>query len=369
MRTPFSSRVGFLVGLVTLGSFACRSDCSGGPPSTNTDAAPIAITPGADAPQPPALQLDAAALASHAKGDASAEPPIDPLCAALLKEEGLDAAALRTEDRTRPGPRLFCAASPRVAWAIRVDPPDAGRSVRQTLIFVGADGARAKLASTVDNVEWPPVLGRHSAMFDFDGDGVPEFFTVVPADVRTFAPAARDLVTFKGGKISPYPTGGTFLVDGVADLDGDGRGDLRVSFELGKRTVCQPTDEGKLSQELEAHGLPGGKFSLTDDAAAAFAARRCPSLPAADTMFVPSIDPSVSDPRDLSLTYVACSRLRGKSADAVVAELQAACGPHADATKKCTGPCRHLPDALAVAKFVPPVQAKDPAIDAGPPTH
>ena len=74
MRTPFSSRVGFLVGLVTFGTFACRSDCSGGPPSANTDAAPIAITPGADALQPQALQPDAAVLAGHARGDASAEP-------------------------------------------------------------------------------------------------------------------------------------------------------------------------------------------------------------------------------------------------------------------------------------------------------
>ena len=89
-------------------------------------------------------------------------------------------------------------------------------------------------------------------------------------------------------------------------------------------------------------------------------------MPAADTMFVPSIDPTVSDPRDLSLSYVACARLRGKSADAVVAELQAACGPNADATKKCAGPCRHLPDAIAVAKFAPPVQLKDAARDAGP---
>jgi hypothetical protein len=293
------------------------------------------------------------------------------LCATVLKEEGLDAAALRTDDRKSPGPRLFCAASPSVAWAIRIDPPDGGRSVRQTIVFAGAEGARARLVSTLENVEWPPVLGRHAAMFDFDGDGIPEFFTVVPADLRTFAPAARNLMTYRGGKISPYPTGEGFVVDAVSDLDGDGRGDLRVSFDLGRRTVCQATDEGPLTQELAAHGLPGGKFSLSDGAAAAFAARRCPSMPAADAMFVPSIDPG-RDARDLSLAYVACSRLRGKSADAVVAELQAACAAHAEATKKCAGPCRHLPDALAVARFAPPVQLKEApsSADAGPPpTH
>lgn len=356
MRTVFSSHVGLLVGLVTVGAFACRSDCSG------SESAPAVVDA---AGQPQAFLADGAPLAVHARGDAGA-PALEPLCAAILKEENLDATAL-SEDRARPGPRMFCASSPRVAWAVRVDATDAGRSVRQTLLFASTDGARARDVSILADVEWPPVLGRHAAMFDFDGDGVPEFFTVVPKDVKTFAPAARNLVTFKGGKIASYPTGGSFLVDAVSDLDGDGRGDLRVSFDLGKRTSCQSGDEGRLTVEFAAHGLPGGKFSLTDDVAAAFAARRCPSMPTADAMFGPSLEPG-SDPKDLSLSYVGCSRLRGKSADAVVAELQAACAPHADATKNCAGPCRHLADALAVAKFTPPVQAKSPpATDAGVP--
>lgn len=358
MRTPIRSRTGLLFVSFTIVGLACRDDCSGGGASTSTDAA-SASTPG-DAT---AAQSDASSsLAMLAKADA-AEPPLDPLCAALLKEEALPASALQTEDRTSPGPRMFCAASPRLAWAIRVDPPDSGRAVRQTLLVAGADGARAKLVSTIDDVEWPPVLGRRSAMWDFDGDGVPEFFTTVPVDVKTFAPAARNLVTFKAGKISPYPTGGSFLVDGVADLDGDGLGDLRVSFPLGKRTVCEPGDEGSLQIELAAHGVAGGKFSLSDDGAAGFAARKCPIMPAAE-LFIPSVTPT-KDPRDLSLGYVTCARLRGKSADAMIAELQTACASYADATSKCSGPCRHLPDALAIAKFAPPVQAKDLPKDAG----
>ena len=359
MRTLFSSRVGLVVGVVAVGALACHSDCSGSAP-TLPDASPLATSPATVVPP-----SDAAPFAMRPMGDAAREAPVDPLCAKVLAEEKLDASALKTDDRTRPGPRVLCVASPTVAWAVRVDPTDAGRSVRQTILFAGADGARARDVSTVANVEWPPLLGRRTAMYDFDGDGVPELFTVVPTDVRTFAPASRILVTYKGGKISPVPTGGGFLVDAVSDLDGDGRGDLRVSFELGKRTVCETGDEGQLTQEFEAHGLPGGKFSLTDEAAAAFAARRCPSMPGADTMFIPSMDPT-RDPRDLSLQYVACSRLRGKSVDAVISELQTACAPNAEATKKCTGPCRHLPDALAVAKFAPPVQAKDaPTADAG----
>ena len=69
---------------------------------------------------------------------------MDPLCATILKEESLEASALKTDDRKAPGPRMFCAASPRVAWAVRVDPLDAGRTVRQTILFAGTDGARAR---------------------------------------------------------------------------------------------------------------------------------------------------------------------------------------------------------------------------------
>ena len=360
MRSFLAFRVSVL-GVVALGTLDCHSN----PEEPKRDASPPIVV--ADASPSSALASpppDAASFAGHARSDAGAEAPLDPLCAAVLKDEGLDASALRSDDRKLPGPRLFCAASPTVAWAIRVDPADAGRTVRQTLIFAGADGARAKLTSSLDDVEWPPVLGRHTAMFDFDGDGVPEFFTVVPANVRTFTPASRNLVTYKSKKIAPYLSGVRYLVEAVSDLEGDGHGDLRISFALGNRTVCQPGDEGPLSQEFEAHGLPGGKFSLDDSAAAAFVARRCPKVPVASELFTASIDPA-RDPRDLSLDYVACGRLRGKSEDALLAELQTACAPYVDATKQCMGPCRHLPDAIAIAKFAPPVQAKD-AVDAGP---
>jgi hypothetical protein len=175
--------------------------------------------------------------------------------------------------------------------------------------------------------------------------------------VKTFAPAVRNLVTYKNGTISPYPTGGSYVVDGVSDLDMDGHGDLRASYDLGKRTVCEPGDEGRIKVDVAAHGLPDGTFSLVDAAAAAFAARKCPSMPAATDMFVPSISQAL-DARDLSLSWAECARVRGKSAGAVVAELASACAPHAEATKKCAGPCRHLADALTVAKFVPPVQVK-----------
>jgi len=287
----------------------------------------------------------------HLEGDGA----VDPLCATLLKEEKIDESALKDEDKTSPGPRAKCFSTGTYAWMVRADRGDAGSSIRQTVLFAGPDGARGRSTSTVADVEWPPVLGRRAAMFDFDGDGVPEFFSLVTKDVRTFTPASRIFVTYKKGAIAPYPTGGAFLVDGLHDVDRDGRPDLRVSFDLGKRTTCAPTDEGRVEVELIARSLPDGKFSLTDPAALGYAVKRCRAMPTPDQLFTRAADPAQ---RDLSISAIACARMRGKSAEAVIADLNAACAPNADATKKCQGPCRHLPDALAAARFTPPVQLK-----------
>jgi hypothetical protein len=94
--------------------------------------------------------------------------------------------------------------------------------------------------------------------------------------------------------------------------------------------------------------------------------RACPAMPASNTMFVASMPPSPPDPRDLSMAYVTCSRLRGKPPQELIAELDAACAGKVDPTKKCSGPCRHLADAIAVAKFNPPVHLPDvPHTDGG----
>ena len=279
---------------------------------------------------------------------ARADAGVDPLCAKILAEEKLDDAALR-EDRTSDGPRVRCFPDGKFAWAIRADRLEAGTSIEQTILFASDGGARARLASKVDGVEWPPVVSLGA--YDFDGDGVPELVATIAKDVRTYAPASHVFVTVKNGAIVPYATGGGYQVDKLRDLDHDGRPDLIVSFDLGKRAYCAPTDEGRVVVRLAAHSLPGGKFSLDDPVATAFARRRCDR----GALFSPSIDPS-SDERDLSIEHVACERLHGKPADAVVAEIQSACAPFAAATKKCGGPCRHLPDALAVAHFAPPLE-------------
>jgi hypothetical protein len=358
MRTRISGAILFTI-LAALA--ACQSEKSEGAPSAPPAPAEAGPAPGASSS--PTAPSASAALAPGAQADGGADAGVDPLCAAILKAEKLDESAMQLEDRTRPGPRLLCASTGRFAWAVRVDPPAApGSSVRQVVIFSSADGAHGRAESTLAKVDWPPVLGRHTMMFDLDNDGVPEFFAPVPANIRTYEPASRIFVTFKKGAISPYPTGAGYLVDRVADLDGDGRPDLRVRFELGKRTVCQPGEDEPLRVELVAHGLKDGTFTLDDPMTWADAKRHCPAMPAPDAILVASAPPA-PDPRDLSMAYVSCSRLRGKPADAVIAELYAACKDSADAGK-CGGPCRHLADAIAVARFTPPLQLRD-ASDAG----
>lgn len=243
-------------------------------------------------------------------------------CDAILADEKVDKS------------RLDCATKPPWTWALRVDPADGGAIV-QTLIVRGPN-VSVKQPSNVAGVEWPPVLGRHTSVYDLDGDGVPEFFAVVPANVKTFTPASRNLVTYKAGAIAPYPIDSSWRVNSVSD-----KGDLDVSLDLGKRTVCEPTDEERIVLPFTAKLQPKGAFVLE--------ARGCPKA----EMFVPSIS-QAKDAKDLDLLWVQCARAGGKSAADVIAELDKACKPNADATKKCAGPCRHLPDALVVAKFSAP---------------
>ena len=286
-----------------------------------------------------------------------ADAGLDALCATILKEEKLQESALREEDRASPGPRLRCWSTGAFAWAIRAEKIGAGPEIRRTILFASSAGARARLAATVQGIEWPPVIGRHAGLHDFDGDGTPELVATIAKDVRSYAPGERIFVTMKKGAIAPYPTGGKFLVDGMTDADHDGKPDLRVSFDLGKATVCAPTDEARVEVEFLAHTLANGTFSVDDAVATGWAQKRCPAMPASDGLFAPSEGPAAGA-RDLSLSYVACERMRGKSAADVIAELGAACAPNADETKTCAGPCRHLPDAIAVANFAPPVQLK-----------
>ena len=361
MRTRIS---GAILLTILAAPAACQSEKSEGAPSAPPAPAEAGPAPGASSST--TTPSASATLAPGAAADGGADAGVDPLCAVILKAEKLDEGAMQLEDRTRPGPRLLCASTGRFAWAVRVDPPaPPGSSVRQVVIFSSADGAHGRTESTLAKIDWPPVLGRHTMMFDLDNDGVPEFFAPVPANIRTYEPASRIFVTFKKGAISPYPTGlgAGYLVDRVADIDGDGRPELRVRFELGKRTVCQPGEDEPLRVELVAHGLKDGTFTLDDPMTWAEAKRHCPAMPAPDAIFVASAPPA-PDPRDLSMAYVSCARLRGKPADAVVAELNAACKDSADAGK-CGGPCRHLADAIAVARFTPPLQLRDGS-DAGP---
>jgi len=78
--------------------------------------------------------------------------------------------------------------------------------------------------------------------------------------------------------------------------------------------------------------------------------------------------PAPPDPRDLSMSYVSCSRLRGKTTAALVSELEAACAGKVDPAKKCGGPCRHLADARAIAKFDPPMRTLDGSLAGVVPT-
>ncbi len=124
------------------------------------------------------------------------------------------------------------------------------------------------------------------ALFDYDGDGVPEFLhgklLTEPGSGGT-AVIYGELWSYRAGKVVRYP-GAPAGIRLARDLDGDGRPDLLFSPFRGKLsfTLCDRVFEANSSNDaalFAAHSLPDGTFSSTDQVAIAHAKTWCPEPP------------------------------------------------------------------------------------------
>jgi hypothetical protein len=185
---------------------------------------------------------------------------------------------------------------------------------------------------------------------DIDGNRDPEIFLAGGIHEEGPDPGWTLLLSFKDGAIGPYAGAKDVDVNGVEDVDHDGRLDLLTS---GRYSGIEANSQiGSSYPVIEglfvAHTLSDGGFSMTDSVAKAALKKTCPkkepiSLPP-DTEWV--------EPTDAA-KQVLCARAWGASEADVLKQMKARC------TKYDPGPtdvaqCPEL--LLYTAKVVPEVR-------------
>ena len=119
---------------------------------------------------------------------------------------------------------------------------------------------------------------------DYDGDGVPEFWT----NVHTMGPEGGEDDDGKiwsadvHGNVVRYAPSAAIAITGTPfDAEGDGRLDLPTSDGLGLMGAesCDYSKDYGDRPRFLAHSLKDGSFSIDDDVAKAWARKSCPRAP------------------------------------------------------------------------------------------
>lgn len=255
------------------------------------------------------------------------EPAAGPACAApnrtnaALLVRGSRAAGPGVDLRFTFGRRgPLCVGTTAGAWFIRLERFEAPRdgdgalSVFGALTWQPAPGpSRAGERLTLERRgDYGSVSYALVPAADYDGDGTPEVILRRDEwDDESGTDRAYKVYTLRGGEVRPYaPTSELWDIGGVVDADRDGRPDLVRASPWRRSGACGYMGSTFEGPGLLAHSLPDGTFSTTDEVARAWTLSRC----VRDHGPAPAL-PDVLD--------VACARLRGASAESVIASLRA----------------------------------------------
>jgi hypothetical protein len=227
-------------------------------------------------------------------------------------------------------------------WALRLDRPAEGaKKTPYTLLFARASlrlQEQGELAAGA--MDWIALDLENAVSFDFDGDGSPEYFVTATLHGRNSIVVTQFFMTARP-TLRPYPPAAGLPVESLADVDGDGRPDALVRYDLGMYSYCYIDEASPYLVEVVAHSLVDGTFSLTDAVAERRVRERCPSAPSGSPMSDGSLDVGALE----------CARLWGQSGDAVRARVAAACGP----ARGCDHACPERELYEAIARWKPPL--------------
>lgn len=198
---------------------------------------------------------------------------------------------------------------------------------------------------------------RKPVLFDFDGDGEPEFFfsNAIKHHEDAFYVLAT-LFSWKQDKIAPYP-GLPASYDGIEDFDKDGRPDLLYHpYSDGREHACSGFGFRWEGPAFLLHSLRDGTFSRDDKVASDFLKQSCPAPPVVKARkSKETISHADDNPPEV------CARLWGASEKEAVATLRRVCSAPKKPEEMCQPPpgvCPDFKEREEAARVKPPMVLK-----------
>lgn len=214
-------------------------------------------------------------------------PDVDQLgCATTAKSTwGFRIDAIKEVAPQLPGDS--CASFGSLVNLVRIDASGSETSEIPNLFLFRKDdgGAEAGAFYKYNHASGRFAIGLvETKMFDWDGDGENEVFVKTRIGTSDFEEQSEgSIIAWQGGKMVPYPPAADLPIDGVEDVDGDGRPDLVL--RTWKTRLTDPTRTGTQpasNVRAAAHSLADGTFSKKDAAAVAYLQKQCPAAPNLD---------------------------------------------------------------------------------------
>jgi len=213
-----------------------------------------------------------------------------------------------------------CAARGNEAWVVRVAQPSLRDEALTLAATLSYERAGARTTVRLDPFSYRMFVHRWtsvSAVFDWDGDGTVE--AVVHQNEwqhEADGSGAVRILRARNGALVPYAPAAAFApIQGVRDIDDDGRPDLLLPSPWHTIESCGPGPREVLGVERVAHALPDGTFTEADAVARGYLARRCETALREGVFAMDETSPE--------LLALACARRAGASAEGVVAALRA----------------------------------------------
>jgi len=255
-------------------------------PTATTSAAIEAACVEPQGPRPDVVNLGNPPLQDRLIASTITKGPVHDACERLAKR-GAKA------EKDGPGEPLGmlsqagkCFASPKGAWALdpshakALEPDESsderGWEVHYELTYVTPEGRLVKGSPVVGEISMRSrdTLGVEIVeVFDYDGDGAAEIVVNEWSDYGGESHyESRSILTFRDGEVKPYAPATDLQIDGVVDVDRDGRPDLVLPGPFLISGPCGMDGQDFRAPPHVAHSLPSGAFSI-DDAVAREAVR------------------------------------------------------------------------------------------------